>query len=299
MAWTIRDALSRKRSWARRCRAARLEPLANGPEIDAGSAVEMRVPVRVHCGRRAVDAELLVRVRREVADRVDRDPELERNHLVRHASCFALERRALAGGQWARVRCRRSPHASTHPPHPRRATRLDTVANGRHAGAGCVLRSSRPRAATPGHTCGPGPVTSPPPVLFATSSRWMRGGAGRARWLRSELRSPGAGCGTRCGIGSRSSRPVSAEAPVLLRRGRDSNPWEPCDSSGFQVRSDQFRCAPMRSFVRDLFPFCSVPTRCVSPNWDQTGVRNRHRGPPSTLSRTAAASRCIVGVTCE
>jgi hypothetical protein len=59
--------------------AARLEALADGPEIDAGSAIEVCVPVRVHRGRGAVDTELLVRVRREVADGVDRDPELERN----------------------------------------------------------------------------------------------------------------------------------------------------------------------------------------------------------------------------
>ncbi len=40
---------------------ARLEPIADGAEIDAGPAVEVRVPVRVHRGRRAVNTELLVR----------------------------------------------------------------------------------------------------------------------------------------------------------------------------------------------------------------------------------------------
>jgi hypothetical protein len=99
-----------KRSWARRCRAARLEALADGPEIDAGSAVEVRVSVRVYRGRCAVHAELLVGVRREVADRVDRDPELERDLLLRHASREAIERRALTVGQRPRVRGRRSPH---------------------------------------------------------------------------------------------------------------------------------------------------------------------------------------------
>ena len=91
-------------------RAARLEALADGPEIDPGSAPGVRVPMRVHrrCG--AVDAELLVRVRREVTDRVDRDPELERDQLLRHASREALERGALAGGQRPRVGLWRSPH---------------------------------------------------------------------------------------------------------------------------------------------------------------------------------------------
>jgi hypothetical protein len=47
----------------------------------------MRVPVRVHRGRGAVDAELFVRVRREVADRVDGDLELERDDLLLVKPC--------------------------------------------------------------------------------------------------------------------------------------------------------------------------------------------------------------------
>ncbi len=53
--------LSRKRSWARRRPPGRLEALADRPEIDAGAAREVHVPVRVHRGRGAVDDELLVR----------------------------------------------------------------------------------------------------------------------------------------------------------------------------------------------------------------------------------------------
>jgi hypothetical protein len=44
---------------------------------------------------------------------------------------------------------------STQSPHLRRAPRLDTVANRRRAEPERVPRSSRPSAATPGHTRGP------------------------------------------------------------------------------------------------------------------------------------------------
>ena len=77
---------SRKRSCARRCRAARLEALADRPEIDAGSAREVHVPVRVHRrGRRGRRA--LVWVRHEVADRIDRDTELGGKVLVCRGRC--------------------------------------------------------------------------------------------------------------------------------------------------------------------------------------------------------------------
>ncbi len=55
-----------------RTERTRLETLADGAELDPGSAREMHVPVRVHRGRGAMDVERLERVRREVADRVDR-----------------------------------------------------------------------------------------------------------------------------------------------------------------------------------------------------------------------------------
>jgi len=42
-----------------------------GPKIDSGAAQQVRVSVRVRCRRGAVDAELLVCVRRDVADGVD------------------------------------------------------------------------------------------------------------------------------------------------------------------------------------------------------------------------------------
>ena len=106
------------------------------------------------------------------------------------------------------------------PPTPRRATRIDTVANGRRAGAGRVLRSSRPSAATPGHTRGP---TSPrAPALFRLTG-----------WLSSKL----------------SSReivelPSRAESARFVRRGWDSNPRKPCDFSGFQDRRIRPLCHP-------------------------------------------------------
>jgi hypothetical protein len=172
----------------------------------------MRVPVRVHRSRGAVDAELPVCVRREVADRVDRDPELERDHLVRHASRLALERRALSGGQWPRVRGRRSPHGSTHSPTPvvpHGSTRWPTGAE-RCQGAYCAH-----------------PGQAPPHRGTRAASRrsrhHVRQRSSRAR-ERLMRRPSGAGGGTSGGIGLRSSRSVRAEMPDLLRRGRDSNP---------------------------------------------------------------------------
>jgi hypothetical protein len=70
-----------------------------------------------------------------------------------------------------------------------------------------------------------------------------------------------AGCGQNCGqsaIGVLASR---AESAHFLRRGRDSNPWEPCDSSGFQDRR--------------IRPLCH-PSEAMNPALSSVGV-GRHR----------------------
>ncbi len=73
---------------------------------------------------------------------------------------------------------------STHSSHPRRATRVDTVAGGRRAMPGRVLRASRPSATTPGHAHGLAPVAAPRArALFTRSVN--AGRCGWARWLRS------------------------------------------------------------------------------------------------------------------
>src|SRR6266536_3386166 len=75
----------------------RTQAFADRSEVDPGSTQQVDVAVCVHGGRGAVNAELPVRVRRDVAHRVDRDPEFERDHLLRHATRYPLECRAFAG----------------------------------------------------------------------------------------------------------------------------------------------------------------------------------------------------------
>ena len=117
---------------------------------------------------------------------------------------------------------------STHSPHPRRATRVDTVANGRRAVPGRVLRSSWATVATRGHTRGLGPVTSPrAPALFTRPVDVA------ARWLSSKLSSA-----------RDVDLPSRAESAHFVRRGWDSNPREPCGSSGFQDRRIRPLCHP-------------------------------------------------------
>ena len=238
----------RSRSRARRCRAARLEALAAGPEVDARAAPGMRVSVRVHRRGGAVDA---VRVRREVADHVDRDPELERDQLVRHASRLAIERRALTDDQRSRVRRRRSPHGSTRS-HSRRATRMNTVANGRRTGAGRVLRSSRPSAATPGHTRGLAAVRSArAPALFTRLVDVDVDATARpARWLWSKLGSDG-----RSGSCRRARKvPISCGGEGIRTLGSLATPAvfkcagnSPDPSRSVPLRADLYQCSPTHS----------------------------------------------------
>ena len=64
----------------------------------------------------------------------------------------------------------------------------------------------------------------------------------RAGWIARR-----AGCRQNCRQREIVALPSRAESAHFVRRGRDSNPWEPCDSSGFQDRRIRPLCHPSRS----------------------------------------------------
>src|SRR5688500_586306 len=85
---------------------------------------------------------------------------------------------------------------------------------------------------------------------------------------------------------------LADESRELRSRRADSN----CRPAVYEISLRGFRAIPFGSFLRllvrfgaDAFPF--VPCIC--------GQNCGQALPPRTVSRTAAASRCIVGITCE
>jgi len=231
-----------KRSWARRSRAARLEALADGPEIDAGSAPGVCVTVRVHRRGGAADPELPVRVRREVADRVDPIPNsnaisfcvkpralrssVAHSRMVSGSGCEAGDRLTVRPSPPNPV----APHAAT--PWPTGAARC--------RGAYCAHHGQEPR-----HRA------------TRAASRRSRHHA-RQRSSRDRLMWRRAGCGQNCGQTAIGVLPSRAESAHFVRRGWDSNPREPCGSSGFQDRRIRPLCHPSEAMIAG-----SRPTRGV------------------------------------
>ena len=124
--------------------------------------------------------------------------------------------------------------------------------------------------------------SGPTPVVPPTSTRWPTGAARgqgaycahpgqapphrgtraasrrshhheRQRSSRDRLMWRRAGCRQNCRQRGIVDLPSRAESAHFVRRGRDSNPREPCDSSGFQDRRIRPLCHPSEAMITRLF----------------------------------------------